>query len=67
VTAGVAAATPRLLAAVPTRQDSGQALTVNGHAGLKAPLGVRRRVQQAVHAAAEQHVWPHRHNETGII
>jgi len=23
--------------------------------------------ERAVHAAAEQHAWPHRHNQTGII
>jgi hypothetical protein len=41
VTAGAAAATRRLLAIALTRQEFGHALTVNGQAGLKAPLGVR--------------------------
>jgi hypothetical protein len=64
-----AAATRRLLAMALTRQELGQALTVNGQAGHKAPLGARRRVQRGAggSCAAEQHAWPHRHNQTGII
>ena len=46
MTAGVVAATRRLLAVALTRQEFEQALTVNGKVGLKAPLRVRRRVQQ---------------------
>jgi hypothetical protein len=47
VTAGVAAVTRRRPAVALTRQEFEQALTVSGHGGLKAPLGVRRRVQRA--------------------
>jgi len=46
VKAGVVAATRRLLAIALTRQEFEQGLTVNGKVGLKAPLGVRRRVQR---------------------
>jgi hypothetical protein len=53
----------------PHPQEFGQALIVNARQDskhLSEPAGGSSR-ERAVHVAAEQHAWPHRHNQTGII